>query len=277
VKPKRPAKPVKPKRPAKPVKPKRPAKPVKPKRPAKPVKNVTRTKKTTKQPARTAKQAARKRTPTTKAAPATFPFPFPFLGQGDAHYYEWFEMWIWFAEPVPRNRRKELLAGAPPPCTLDAQWPDPSLLWASTGDQWIQQHLIESYGSKRARAKYVRALTRQAAGDDDDDVLDDLIAAGDEEQAFNAHIERWLREMHAKRPILFAARREDGEAGGTALGAWHAASLQLFRDQAAPALAPLARGKLAKDDLRRAPIAIALAYVDPATVPPAVRKLGERG
>jgi hypothetical protein len=223
------------------------------------------------------KSKARQPNPRQPAPPVAAPFPF--LGQGDAHYYEWFEMWIWFAEPVPRARRKELLADAPPPCALDAQWPDPSLLWASTGDQWIHQHLIETYGTKAAKARNTRALARQAAGggdDGDDDYLDDLIAGG-EEQVFNAHIERWLHAMHAKRPILFAARREDGEAGGTQLGRWHAASRQLFLDRVAPALAPLAKAKLAADDLRRAPIAIALSYLDAKSVPPAIRKLGERG
>ncbi len=63
--------------------------------------------------------------------------PFPFLGQGDAEYYEWFEMWIWFEKPVPPKERKALLRGAPRLCVLDAQWPNATLLWASTGDQWI--------------------------------------------------------------------------------------------------------------------------------------------
>lgn len=93
---------------------------------------------------------------------------------------------------------------------------------------------------------------------------------------FNAHIERWLRSMHGKQPILFVARRQDFEAGGTRLGRWPAASVVQFRDQVAPALAPLGKQKLAAADLRRAPIAIAIDYVGAATVPPAIRKLGER-
>lgn len=217
--------------------------------------------------------AARPKPARKPAAQPAIAAPFPFLGQGDAGYYEWFEMWIWFAEPVPRAHRKELLKGAPPPCTLDAQWPDPALLWASTGDQWIQQHLIETYGTKAARARYARALARSAEGDGD--ALDDLLA-GSEVDAFNAHIERWLRAMHARRPILFAARRQDYEAGGTRLGRWHEASVPLFRARVAPVLAPLAKRKLPRDDLRRAPIALALDYVGADTVPPAVRKLGER-
>ena len=104
--------------------------------------------------------------------------PFPFLGQGDASYYEWFEMWIWFVEPVLVNRRKRVLADAPRLCALDAQWPHPNLLWASTGDQWIQQHLVDEYGTAAAKRRLQKAAARHAEGDDDDDVHDNLVASG---------------------------------------------------------------------------------------------------
>ncbi len=50
----------------------------------------------------------------------------------------------------------------------------------------------------------------------------------------------------------------------------------MFGERVLPALVQLAKAKqpLKMDDLRRAPIAVALHYV--ANVPPAVRKLGER-
>jgi hypothetical protein len=44
-------------------------------------------------------------------------------------------------------------------------------------------------------------------------------AARAETEKLNADIERWLLQLHRKHAILFAARREDGEAGGTKLGA----------------------------------------------------------
>jgi hypothetical protein len=203
--------------------------------------------------------------------------PFPFIGQGDAEYYEWFEMWIWFEEPVPKAQRRALLQGAPRLCTLDAQWPHPALLWASTGDQWIQQHLVEEYGTKAAKAKMSKAMQKQEEDEDfDDDDLDDLLACGGETKTFNADIERWLRAMHDKRRILFVARREDGEAGGTRLGRWHKESVAMFSERVMPALEALAKGPaLAADDYRRAPIAIALEYLG-GKVKPAVRKLGER-
>lgn len=201
--------------------------------------------------------------------------PFPFLGQGDASYYEWFEMWVWFEMPVPKAKRAELAAGGPPPCRLDLEWPLPELMWPSTGDQWIQRHLIEAYGTPKAKARFAKAQARMDEGDDDDDTLDDLLA-GPEEKVFNDAIERWLLDMHAKHPILFAVRREDGEAGGTKLGAWHAASVESFVDRVSPALEALAKKKLAKDDKRRAPITLALNYVGPDKFSPAIRRLANK-
>ncbi len=222
-----------------------------------------------------AKQPARK--PAKQPAKAsTSAAPFPFLGQGDAGYYEWFEMYVWFEQPVAPKERKPLLKGAPKLCTMDAQWPHATLLWASTGDQWIQQHLVEEYGTKAAKSKFAKATAKQGSDDYDDDDLDDTIASGGEQEAFNADIERWLRELHARRPILFAARREDGEAGGTKLGAWHKQSVTMFRDRVVPVLEALAKGPgLKPNDMRRSPIGIALEYVGEKSVKPAVRALGK--
>jgi hypothetical protein len=233
----------------------------------------------TKKAAKAAPEAKARKT--AKAAPkASTLAPFPFLGQGEANYYEWFELWIWFEAKVAKKARAAVLADAPRLCTLDAQWPHATLLWASTGDQWIQQHLVDEYGTKSAKQRMLKALEaeereRAGEGDGDDDYLDDLIAGGGETAAFNAEIERWLRALHARQPILFVARRQDAEAGGTRLGRWHQASVPLFLERAVPVLEALAAGPaLDKEDLRRAPIEIALAYVGPEKVKPALRKLG---
>jgi hypothetical protein len=205
-------------------------------------------------------------------------FPFPFMGQGDASYYEWFEMWIWFEKPVAPKDRKPLLKGAPKLCARDAQWPNASLLWASTGDQWIQQHLVDEYGTAAAKKKMAKAVAKRDADEElDDDDLDDTLAMGDEHEQFNADIERWLLALHAKRPILFAARREDGEAGGTKLGAWHKKSLPMFRERVLPVLEELAKkSTLKEEDHRRTAISIAIEYLGEATVSPAVRKLRDK-
>jgi hypothetical protein len=194
-----------------------------------------------------------------RPAMARASWPFPFFGQGDAEYYEWFERWVWFADPVPAAQRKRVLADAPRLCTLDAQWPHPALLWASTGDQWIQLHLVDAYGTAAAKRRMAEAM----ASDDDDD-LDDRIASGGETAKLNADIERWLLALHARRPILFAARRQDSEAGGTRLGAWHAWSVAAYPERVQGALAAL--GRIGKKDLRSTPIALVLDYVGAAKV-----------
>jgi len=213
-----------------------------------------------------------------KPAAKSAKFPFPFFGQGDAEYYEWFEMFVWFASPVPKAKRVGLVKMAPKLCRLDAQWPTAELLWPSTGDQWIQQHLVETYGTTAAKKKMKKALAleeadREGDGDGDDDYLDDLLAMGGETKQFNADIEKWLLALHAKQPILFAARREDGEAGGTRLGAWHSASLKRYADAVQPGLEAFAHKKLAPDDLRRSAISIVVNYVGAKNVKPAIRRL----
>jgi hypothetical protein len=200
---------------------------------------------------------------------ATSKWPFPFYGQGDASYYEWFEMWVWFVEPVPPAKRKAALRDAPKLCKLDAQWPHAQLLWPSTGDQWIQMHLVETYGNAAAKKKMKKAMARQEAeysgegddDDDDDDWMDDLIAGSGETTKFNKEIEAWLLALHARQPILFASRRQDSEAGGTRLGKWHEASLGMYDERVKPVLAALAKKPMKDDDRRRAPISIVFDYI----------------
>jgi len=215
---------------------------------------------------------------TAKKPPAkSAKFPFPFFGQGDAGYYEWFEMFVWFAAPVPEAKRAALVKMAPKLCRLDAQWPTPELLWPSTGDQWIQQHLVEEYGTAAAKKKMKKAMARRDAEDGDDECdLEDRIAQGGETKQFNADIEEWLLAVHAKQPILFAARREDGEAGGTRLGAWHKASVKMYAAVVQPVLEAVAQKRLGPDDLRRAAISIVVNYVGAKNVLPTLRELGDK-
>lgn len=220
-------------------------------------------------------------TQTKRPAKKTQTTPFPFFGQGDAEYYEWFEMFVWFASPVPKAKRAAIVKMAPKLCRLDAQWPSAELLWPSTGDQWIQMHLVDAYGTAAAMKKMKKAMAQEEAdregdGDGDDDYLDDLIAQGDESKRFNADIEKWLLALHARHPILFAARREDGEAGGTRLGVWHKASLKMYPESVQPALEAIAKKGLAVDDLRRSAISIVVDYVGPKNVNPTIRKLAAK-
>jgi hypothetical protein len=217
--------------------------------------------------------AKAKTKPRAKAKPKRKLPPFPFFGAGDAHYFEWFEMWVWFAQPVPKSKRAALVKLAPKLCQLDAQWPADHLLWASTGDQWIQRHLVEAYGTAKAK-KRMRDYQKKLDEDEDADPWggdsDELLAMGDEEKTFNTEIEAWLPKAHAKQAILFVARREDGEAGGTKLSAWHKASLAHWPAVETAIHAALAKKPLkGEDDKRSAPIAIAAGYlgdkISPAT------------
>ena len=85
-----------------------------------------------------------------------------------------------------------------------------------------------------------------------------------------------LVALHDRFPILFAARREDGEAGGTKLSAWHKASVKRWNDIEPQVHAHLAARKLKKDDLRVAPIAIAAQYVGLPKVSPSTRAIAKR-
>jgi hypothetical protein len=203
---------------------------------------------------------------------------FPFFGAGEAEYFEWFEMWVWFEEPVPKTKRAALVKMAPKLCQLDAQWPADNLLWASTGDQWIQNHLVEEYGTEKAK-KRMRAYRKKLEEDEDADPWggdsDELLAMGTESKQFNAEIEAWLPKLHAKQAILFVARHEDGEAGGTKLSAWHKASLGQYANIEPKILASIAKKKLKKDDLRKSPIGIAARYVGLDKVKPEIKKLAE--
>lgn len=187
-------------------------------------------------------------------------FPFPFFGSGNASYFEWFEMWIWFEKPVPAKARARLLKNAPGPCKQDASWPLPNLLWAANGDQFIGLHIINAYPD----------VIDPAAGAEDED-CDDLearfiFASGAQEQAFNHDIESWLQAMHKTHPIVFAVRAEDGEAGGTKFDLWHEQSVAK-----AASILPLFEAQAeVKKEHARYPIALAVSYAMKAGTMPSL-------
>jgi len=102
------------------------------------------------------------------------------------------------------------------------------------------------------------------------------LAVGDEEQQFNAEIDAWLVKLHERQPILFVARHEDGEAGGTKLSAWHKASLARWKEIEPKVHAALAKRKRKRDDLRIAPIRIAAHFVGLGKVAAQTRVLAAR-
>jgi hypothetical protein len=160
--------------------------------------------------------------------------PFPFLGEGDAGYFEWGEMLVWFAAPVPVRARPAIKRGIPAPFRGSVTWDGP-VLYPGNGDQFIHMHIIDAYP----------ALPGEETDDDDDDDDDEYdsgfhlreFASAAQHARFEADLVAWLRRLHVERPILFAARREDAEAGGTRVGAWHRASLDPFCDAVIPRIA----------------------------------------
>jgi hypothetical protein len=195
---------------------------------------------------------------------------FPFFGAGDAGYFEWFEMWVWFAKPVPKASRAALAKLAPK--IGQVEWPHEYLLWASAGD--IQGQLVEAYGTAKAKKRmsdYRKKLDEDEDADPWGGDSDELLAMGDESKRFNQDLEAWLVEVHALHPILFAARREDHEAGGTKLSAWHKKSLAQFADVEAKVHVALAAKPLTADDNRRTALSIAAHFAGDDNISAATR------
>lgn len=177
------------------------------------------------------KKAAKKAAKTTavRASGRAAKYPFPFFGAGLAHYFEWGSLFVWFEEAPPRAARAALTRKIPEPFRHDAQWGGP-VLHAGSGDQFINLHICMAYAR----------LGDPEEGDGDDD-LDDLECGvgapfpnAKQSRAFEADLKTWLLALHRKHPIAFVARREDGEAGGTRLDAWHRWSLTRFAEVVVP-------------------------------------------
>jgi hypothetical protein len=126
------------------------------------------------------------------------PYPYPFFGEGIAQYFEWADLHVWFVTPPNAAAKKAIVANMPKPLAKSVDWDGPAMN-CGNGDQQANRAIRQAYppiGKERW------ANERQL-------------------QAFEADIRTWLASVHAKYPIAFVARREDLEAGGTALGDWH--------------------------------------------------------
>lgn len=184
----------------------------------------------------TPKKAAKKQTAgkqTAKKTPAKATrYPFPFLGAGLASYFEWGGLYVWFVDPPPKSARPNLLKKIPEPFRHDAEWGG-HVLHATSGDQFINLHICTAYA---------RLGDPDDRGDpDDEDYMDGLeFGVGQpfpnsaQMKAFEADLVTWLHALHRHHPIAFVARREDSEAGGTKLDAWHRWSLTRFADVCLP-------------------------------------------
>jgi hypothetical protein len=180
----------------------------------------------------TAKKAAKKPARTSSVTkPAKHPFPF--FGAGAASYFEWGGLYVWFEDPPARAARSKLLKKIPEPFRHDAGWGGP-VLHATSGDQFINLHICTAYAK-------LGDQDDDRGDPDDEDYMDGLeFGVGQpfpntrQMKAFEADIDAWLLALDRKHKIAFVARREDSEAGGTRLSAWHRWSLTRFADVVLP-------------------------------------------
>lgn len=127
-------------------------------------------------------------------------YPFPFFGAGDAAYFEWATMTVYFKNTPTGEMRDRIIELAPPPFDL-SEYDFKGRLLEAMSDQFIHASAAEAYDGEL----------------DEDTMLTDDEAF----DRFNEHIERWLRQIHEICPIAFALRPEDDEAGGTDFSKWH--------------------------------------------------------
>ncbi|MBS2012222.1 MAG: hypothetical protein JST00_05015 [Deltaproteobacteria bacterium] len=137
--------------------------------------------------------------------------PFPFVGAGEASYFEWADLHVHFTRPPKPREREKIVAGVPPPLADSCDWSGAHLYAAS--EQGVGRVIEAAYAKPPKRPTKVTTTSRFK------------MASRARVARFNADIERWLAEAHAVVPVLVAYRRQDAEAGGTKLSAWHEASV----------------------------------------------------
>jgi len=140
-------------------------------------------------------------------------FPFPFVGSGDASYFEWGEVFVYFARLPKPAERKQIEALVPAPLRDSRRWQGP-VLHAASG-QTLHHEIAKAYPSKSKKAAAKKKIAPDAGE------ARWFFATDGQVTEFNADITRWLVQAHAVCPILVAYRAEDGESGGTKLDAWH--------------------------------------------------------
>lgn len=188
-------------------------KPTKTRQPAKKAAPAKKAKKAKKPAKATPAKAKAKATPAQAAAAAPESgIPFPFIGAGEASYFEWADLHIYFTrEPTPAERTK--IAKTVPPPIGDVAWKGRHLYLSS--EQGVGRQIQAAYSKPPKQPTSLTTTSRFKIPD------------GPKLSRFNADTERWLLEAHGIVPILAAYRRQDWEAGGTTLSPWHHQSLPL--------------------------------------------------
>lgn len=148
-------------------------------------------------------------------------YPFPFFGAGLAHYYEWAIIALRFVNEPTKEQQQKITELAPEPIKPDNNSYRGKMMVAGS-DQFVNMYIEQAYGNEAGddAAKDIRD-----DDDDDDDLSPEFYVSEAAHEAFEKDVERWLLEVNTFCPVEFVLREEDGEAGGTALSAWHDHSL----------------------------------------------------
>lgn len=163
-------------------------------------------------------KAQPKAKPKATAAPKPAPqaagngIPFPFIGAGEASYFEWADLHIYFTRDLTPAERSKIGKTVPPPIG-DVEW-NGRHCYASS-QQGVGRQIQAAYSKPAKKPTQLTTTSRFKIPD------------GPKLSRFNADTERWLLEAHDVVPILAAFRRQDWEAGGTQLSPWHQQSLPL--------------------------------------------------
>lgn len=146
--------------------------------------------------------------------------PFLFVGAGDAGYFEWADIYVYFVEPPGPAERAAIAKLVPPPYAETIEW-DGNILYCSSG-QFVNLLIASSYES--------------TDGEPEPSDFFGMTPTTSQLDAFEKDTVRFLREAHERSPIAFALRREDFEAGGIELDAWHDWSARQIPERVLPLL-----------------------------------------
>jgi len=154
-------------------------------------------------------------------------FAFPFFGAGDASYFEWAEVHVYFAKEPDAKAKKAIKKKVPPPLRDAIAWQGKELMVAS--GQFAHMTMAETYpASGGKKGKPGERVLDEEGFDEDGEFGGDgrfFFARSEQVDAFNADIEAWLQYAHSLVPIVAAFRAEDLESGGTKLSRWHTWSM----------------------------------------------------
>ncbi|MFN0251945.1 MAG: TPR end-of-group domain-containing protein [Kofleriaceae bacterium] len=131
--------------------------------------------------------------------------PFPYVGSGIAAARKHMELWVCFRDDVPKAARKAIEAKVPEVVGGYFNWFDRVFVFGHDDDslQWV-----------------VRAAYADAHDEADEHEADDEMPSDAMWKAFNADIDKWLLDVHAKHPVAVFVKPIDEEYS-TSTDAWH--------------------------------------------------------